>query len=374
MASTRRVFLARALGVLGAGFVVSGCGLYAAESGEAFAPWDFPGDETVPERVAARAMLLAASPHNTQPWAIGIAPTHLELRARLDRNLGAMDGLRREMHIGLGAAIENAVLAAQAWGRTPEVTLMPSEGVVARIDLTPSIAKRPPLFDWIARRHVNRGAYADVRAPGLAEALRALLDEPSLSLAFLERDDERARFRNETIAATEAIVGDAEMSADGARWYRHSHEEIEAHRDGPTLDATGNGAATRTFGKILGRPSDATADAYWLDATRTRQTTGSAFVILSSPDDNTRVDQLRVGRVFQRMHLWATSQGLAVQPLNQLAERQDREELLGLSPHSRDALRAMIGPGRRAQMLFRIGYPWDEALASPRRPLEWVTT
>ena len=27
---------------------------------------------------------------------------------------------------------------------------------------------------------------------------------------------------------------------------------------------------------------------------------------------------------------------------------------------------------RRAQMLFRIGYPWDTARPSPRRPLAWV--
>jgi hypothetical protein len=151
-------------------------------------------------------------------------------------------------------------------------------------------------------------------------------------LQLLETDAQRARFRDETSAATRAIIEDTAMSVDSERWYRHTHQEIEEHRDGVTLDATGNDAATRFFGKSSGRPSRATADRYWLDGTRERQTSGSAFAIISSSDDNTRADPLRAGRVYQRLQLWATAQGLAVQPLNQLVERQDREQACGLEP------------------------------------------
>jgi len=71
--------------------------------------------------------------------------------------------------------------------------------------------------------------------------------------------------------------------------------------------------------------------------------------------------------------LWAVNEGLSLQPLNQMAERQDREQVLGLPPQSTTVLNSLIGvPGRRAQMLFRVGYPWDAAPASPRRPLPWV--
>lgn len=365
------------LGLSSGGLVtMPGCGVYEAEEGAPFEPWDFPGRETVPERVAARAALLASSPHNTQPWAIGILPTTLELRARFDRNLGAMDSLRREMHIGLGCALENMVIAARAMGRAAHVELLPiaaDPALVARVELSPGAPDRGPLFDAIARRHTNRGAYADAPpSPGLESALRALVDEPAVSLHWLATPELRARFREQTVSATEAIVHDAEMSADSERWYRHSSEDIARDRDGTTLDATGNGAVTRTFGKALGRPSVDTANEYWLDATRGRQTTGSAFVILSSSRDSSRADQLRVGRIYQRLHLWATAQGLAMQPLNQLAERQDREESKALEPRFTRMLAELVGEDRRAQMLFRIGYPWDEAFASPRRPLEWV--
>jgi hypothetical protein len=77
--------------------------------------------------------------------------------------------------------------------------------------------------------------------------------------------------------------------------------------------------------------------------------------------------------VFQRLQLWATSQDLAMQPLNQMTEMQDREETNGLAPTFTNTLATLLGvPDRRAQMLFRIGYPWNAALQSPRRPLEWV--
>ncbi|MBS2014046.1 MAG: hypothetical protein JST00_14245 [Deltaproteobacteria bacterium] len=365
------------LGKLAVGLVsLPGCGIYEAESGDAFAPWDFPGGERAPERVIARAALLASSPHNTQPWALSIEPSRIELRARLDRNLGAMDGLRREMYVGLGCAIENMAVAAPQVGRSATVELLPVRGddvLVARLALAPAAPTAAPLFDAIARRHTNRGRYLDAPAASALEpALRDLVRDAGVELHFLGAPDQRRAFADATIAATEAIIADAEMSADSDRWYRHSEEEILEKRDGTTLDATGNGASTRTLGKAFSRPSAETANSYWLDGTRARQTTGSAFVILSSRTESTREDQLRVGRVYQRMHLWATTQRLAMQPLNQLAERQDREEVRGLEPVFTRRLAGWVGDRRRAQMLFRIGYPWDEAFASPRRPLEWV--
>ena len=63
-----------------------------------------------------------------------------------------------------------------------------------------------------------------------------------------------------------------------------------------------------------------------------------------------------------------------MQPLNQLAERADREEILGLPSVARAAIAELLGDhrGDRAQMLFRIGVPWEDGLRSPRRPLDWA--
>ena len=355
----------------------SGCGYYSAESGDAYAPWSFPGTESRPEMVAARAAILAANPHNSQPWALHVTTAGIDLHADFTRNLGAIDSLLREMHVGLGCALENMVIAAQVSGRAAGVQLFPDpshSSLVASVSLTPARPRADPLFDAIARRHTNRGRYADVAlASALSSALQALVTEPGIELRILTSNGDKATFRARTIDATNAFIADPEMSRDSNAWYRQSAADILQHRDGITIDASGNGAATRFFGKVLGRPSDARANAYWLAGTRGDQTTASAFCILSSPASNVRDDQLRVGRIYQRIHLWAVSQGLAAQPLNQMAELQDREETKGLAPQFAAVLDGLIGgPGRRAQMLFRIGYPWDDALESPRRPLEWV--
>ena len=53
------------------------------------------------------AAILAANPHDTQPWLFRIADETIEVLADASRHLGAMDPYLREMHIGLGAAIEN---------------------------------------------------------------------------------------------------------------------------------------------------------------------------------------------------------------------------------------------------------------------------
>lgn len=353
-----------------------GCGYYEAETGEAFTPWNFPTGDARPEREAARAALLAASPHNTQPWGLIVSETRIDVVGRADRNLGTMDGQLRELHIGLGCCIENVVIAAHALGREPTVTLLPdptNELLVARIELSPAPPSESPLFEAIPRRHTNRGAYADgVPIPGLDDALAAVGIEPGVALRILASSDERARFREETIAATRAIIDDEPMSVDSDRWYRHSKEDIEQFRDGVTLDASGLGAATNFFGKSGSRPSRRTSDSYWLDATENRQTTASAFVLLMTSRESLRDGQLRVGRNYQRLHLWATSAGLAMQPLNQLPERRDREETEGLPARFGDVLADFAGADQRVQMAFRIGYPWDEVPASPRRPLDWV--
>jgi hypothetical protein len=151
-------------------------------------------------------------------------------------------------------------------------------------------------------------------------------------------------------------LADHEMNEASHAWYRHSEADIEAHRDGTTIDATGLGTTERQLGKDQSRPSADSAGKYWLDATRQRQATGSGVVLLSTKNRDDRAEQLTCGRVYQRMHLWATTQRLAMQPLNQLPERQDREQVKGLKPELTERLAKLAGQAQSTvQMCFRIG-------------------
>ncbi len=76
---------------------------------------------------------------------------------------------------------------------------------------------------------------------------------------------------------------------------------------------------------------------------------------------------------YQRMHLWATSNGLAMQPMNQITERADREMSLGIGQTFGGALRELIADQTwQALMTFRIRYPTIEALSSPSRSVQQV--
>ncbi|MCB9613074.1 MAG: hypothetical protein H6722_11530 [Sandaracinus sp.] len=375
-ALSRRAFL-RSTAATGATLLLApACGDYPAESGVAYAPWRFAESEDRPHLLAAGAALLAASPHNTQPWLFDVQPGRIDVFADPTKSLGAMDGLHREMHLGLGCAVENLLLTVETLGRNAELTWMPDpddETHVARVVLSEGAARSSALADAIPFRHTNRGPYLDAPPPpSLEPTLRDVVRSDEATLVFLADAEAKATFRRQTVEATRAIVGDDEMNEASHAWYRHSRAAIVEHRDGTTLDATGNGSAIRFLGKTSARPSAAKAGGYWLDSTRGPQTTAAAYVILSTADRSDRTQQLRCGRAFQRIHLWAAAEGWALQPLNQMAERQDREQVLGLEPTFTQALRALSG-GDGAQMLFRIGVPWEDAGPSPRRPLEWVT-
>lgn len=371
--SRRRFLRATGAGAL----VLIGAPACSARPDEAYEPWAFPDTSAPVEHQLVGAAILAANPHNTQPWWFRASASTLELHRDPARTLGAMDALDREAFLGLGCAVENVMVAARALGRATSLELLPDASDpdhVARLGLSPATPEETPLYAALATRHTDRGGYVEMSPPpGLEPALRALVDDPAVELTFLGAADQKRRARDATIAATRAIVADVEMSEASHAWYRHGADELRAHRDGTTLDATGAAWLVRTLGHAGARPDATTAGEYWLAATEGRQATAAAYVILSTRDRDSRLEQLRAGRIYQRLHLWATGAGLAMQPLNQLPERQDREQLQGLEPVATRTLAELTGQDRStAQLMFRIGVALDPAQPSPRRPVAWV--
>jgi hypothetical protein len=199
-------------------------------------------------------------------------------------------------------------------------------------------------------------------------------DLPDVKVFWFGRGPDRKRIGDAIVSATEAIIADRPQSQDSARWFRASWQDLERHRDGITLDAQGLPPVVNALAKMLPAVSPERADAAWLEATRDRHVaTAAAFGILAVPDTRDARMRLRGGRMWQRMHLWATTRGLAMQPLNQLAERADRERQLALTPTYTTVLEKLIdGSGLEALMPFRIGYPVRDAGLSPRRHVEAV--
>ena len=362
-------------------------GVFSPGAGAAYEPWmGWRSDPASGPLALVRAGILAANPHNTQPWLFQVGASRIELFADTRRNLGAFDPYLREMHIGLGCALENMRRTARVQGYEVTVTLHPGALVaaasprpqpVATLELSPARPRPDQLVDAIPRRHTDRGAYAAGRpVPGeMLEAMwAAFQDDTDVRLFLFSAPDERKRFGELVLAATESIIADPEMVAASDRWFRHRWMDVQRRRDGLTLDAAGLGPFVTTMAKLLPPASGETTHRYWRDATRDVQIpTTALFGLIAVRDLYDRPQALRAGQRWQRLHLMATVRGVAMQPINQPVEMVDREREQGQAPRAAAALAALTGEaGWKPTFAFRAGLPTRPPTASPRRPVEAV--
>jgi hypothetical protein len=353
-------------------------GVFSTGQGPAYAPWDDWRSAAPGPLNLVRAAILAANPHDSQAWLFHVTDTHIDLFADTSRRIGLADPFLSEMYIGVGCALENLLLAAPANGLTPSLTPFPdpaNASYVARIDLAAGAANATELYQAIPHRHTNRYPYAiskPVSAATLA-ALEALNSDPLVRVVWFTSVADRQRVSAWMVAAAQAFVADTALTRDDNRWYRATWQDVQRYRDGITLDAAGLPDLTRTLGKILPPASLDQQNSYFVQGVQQQTQTAAAFGLLAVPNRRENAQRVEAGRLWQRMHLWATTQGLAMQPLNQLTELADREVVLGSAPRFGDAVRELVGdPGWQALLTFRVGYPTHEALRSPRRALSDV--
>jgi hypothetical protein len=354
-------------------------GVLEAGEGPAYAPWA-SWDEGEGLRALLGAAILAPSPHNAQPWLFRLGSAHVDLLADRSRSTGAVDPFGRELVVGLGAALENLVLAAEASGFAPSVTLLPAgagSAHAARVELFRSIPRRSELHAAIPHRHTNRYAYVEGKTVPAAAlgAMSALADPtvPEARLVWFTGAKDRARIGELIVAATEAMVADPGQSASDYAWFRQDWDELQRRRDGITVDAAGLPDLTTSLAKLLPPQSREATGESWLRSTRDRHVkTAAGYGVVAVRDPGDGRQRLEGGRLLERVHLWTAAHGLALHHMNQLTERADREAQLGLEPHFGDALRELMPSGWEALATFRIGWPTRAGGKSPRRPVEAV--
>src|SRR5918996_1954770 len=133
---SRRAVVASGAGLAAAalGYRAWDRGVFTGATGPAYVPWDeWRGSEIDGNLRPLRAAILAASPHDTQPWLFTLSARDVTVYADRARHLGTFDPFRREMHLGLGCAIENFVRSARAFGLAADV--QPATG---RLELSPT--------------------------------------------------------------------------------------------------------------------------------------------------------------------------------------------------------------------------------------------
>lgn len=385
---SRRSVLKR-LGLGGATLLVAGSGAVSyrafdngvleAGSGTPYDAWSQWREDPGPVGAVAVA-ILAANPHNTQPWQFDVRAGRVDVFADVTRGMPAVDPFAREHDVGMGCALENLVLGLQARGFATVVTLMPTSQDPthkAEVLITDGPASNSPLYEAVGDRHSNRGPYRaqPVEQSVLDELADYAVDLDGVAVAWLVTETDRAALGALIVAATEEFIADPGQSRESFSWFRNSREDIETHRDGPTLDAQGLAPVVSTLAKLLPASSRTAGDTFWLGQTRTVHTaTAAAYGVITLTDPDDVRTRLNGGRLLQRIHLAATAAGLGLQHMNQITERIDRERQqrrpATFAPKFQEFLDGAV---RLPLVAFRLGHPVRTALASPRRALSEVT-
>lgn len=322
------------------------------------------------------AGVLAANPHNLQPWFFELGDDVIDVFDDPSRAMPVNDADGRERAAGYGCAIQNIVIAARVAGLDAEITTLPDGDPrhLARIALRSGgapTAREQRLAAAIANRHSNRGPYtSQVADQGLLGALTSGAPNGA-TVEWITDAKRRAELGALIVEATRAIVADEEMSNEAFAWFRNDRADIDRYRDGLTLDGQGLDPFTLFLAKVLPASSRTAGDQFWLNTTRDVHTaTAAAYGIVRVFDVADPVARLDAGRLLQHVHLAATDAGLGMQHLNQITECIARDAATGSADRFSTRWADATGiPAGEALLAFRIGTPQRTPNPSPRRPL-----
>lgn len=327
-------------------------------------PWevkeqDFPATGEIEERLKflLRYAILAPSSHNSQPWKFSVGDNEIRIFADKTRWLKVADADQRELHISVGCALENLLIAAEHFGYAHQVGYFPEGGdsLLAVVKLIPQEKterpRDPVLFEEILSRHTNHSIY-ETRPISESEMARlhACCDEEGFwffptseapNEAELRRQVDDLITRGDAIQLTDRTYR-AELGfwigqgVFGASWLMAKVSQLAV----TYLDIS-KGQAKKDSELLMSAP---------------------VLAALGSATDNW-TSQVKVGQIFERIALTASHLGIAAHPMSQILEVPDlKAELSKLLPKEK------VSP----QHTFRLGYAESEKEHTPRRPLEEV--
>jgi nitroreductase len=301
-----------------------------------------------------RWAVLAPSSHNSQPWLFHVREDTIRVYADEHRWLRVCDPDRRELHLSLGCALENLLVASEYFGFGHEVRYPATDvadGAAAVVTLHPggraSRLRGLELFDAIRLRRTNHRPYDATPVPEQTlERLRRACEHPDVGLLLSTSPDVR-------LAAQELLArAEAEQFAD-----RAFREEL------------GYWIGQGVFGTpwLLAKLEQMAITYLDLGRATARR---DARILASSPvfgilwaRRHDRATWVKAGQLFERLYLVATMHGLSLQPVSPIVQ----------VPGTRDALASLLGePGAVPLQPFRLGFAESERSPTPRRPLEEV--
>jgi nitroreductase len=294
-----------------------------------------------------RYAVLAPSTHNSQPWRFALdRPYEIGVYADKAHWLRISDPEQRELHVSVGCAIENLLVAADHFGFGTTVSYFPepsNEYLVAVVTLKPgqTPALDEDLFPAIVRRRTVHQPFEDLPVPSaLVGRLARASDPPHVIVATAT--DEALRRR----------LDDLLVKADAAMFARLDY------RDELARSIAQGAFGTPWLLAQLERLAVAHINIGGLRARRDEATLRSApvFGVVATRDDD-HAAHVRAGQMTERIYLIATAMGLGVRPMTLVLEVPEcREELNEI----------WAGLDGTPQLPFLVGYPCKAEEPTPR--------
>ena len=316
----------------------------------------------------------APSIHNTQPWRFRASGDRLDVFFDRERLLPVLDPTERQQTISCGIAVEFAVVALAARGRSAEVALLPDDAApdhLATVRVTGERAATEAdaaLAEAIGQRHTVRAPFLSRAVPDeLVERIQREAGSFGTWVKSIDRAEEEVATVFLISRAEEIEQGDPAYLAELRSWMRTDPGAV----DGVPVEAVPGGDPHARPSNWLIRDFVA-GDREHADFLPAGDPDGPPpdverpTVVLMGTDEDDRDDWLEAGRALARVLLLATVAGLAASPLTQALDW----------PSTRSRLQARLDLVGHPQMLLRMGYPPElpAGAVSGRRPVDEVLT
>ena len=351
----------------------------AANTLPSLQPWMLPDALPANPIEAGRALVgaavLAPSHWNAQPWRFEVDAGELRVLLDPQRVLPLDDPDQRFAQMSLGAALENLLVAARAWGQQPSVRYLPwgtaprpgTSLVAAAVSWKAGERARDRLlFSALTERRTNAHPY-DGRAitiPSRGQLLAQVGEE--VRVHWLEDRGDINAVGDLVHDAVVQVMSDRAAQAERVLWLRDSDGDARAHGDGITAERLGLGGPARWFAGHSLQPDSrfyGWGASSMAKDTRDLVRSSGALALLTLPA-RSDAGWIVGGQAYERFALRAATLGIAQQPFAAPVASERHRPLLARRFHAE---------GEEPLLLVRLGHAKAPSPTS-RRGVALVST
>ncbi len=319
-------------------------------------PEDFPWQGEPAERLKflLQYAILAPSVYNTQPWIFSVKEDTIQVFIDTTRWVQSGDKDQRDLHLSVGCALENMLVAAYHFGYQCKVDYFPSlvhSMLAATVRLTAGEVgfspRQDPLFDAILHRSTDHHIFsAEPVPPHMIHQLTGGCTEKGI---VLHTTTDRELLRH-----VDALT----LQADAVKFADPAYREMIAYciKQGVFDTDWLLTKLSQLAASHLRHTSNRIKDEFQI-------LKGAPVLGILASETDDRPTQLRVGQVFERIFLTSVSLGLRVEPITHVLQVPETRSALAMLP---------LIHGLIPQILFRLGEAEVDLAHTPRRPGEEV--